>query len=461
MSARGHFMIRSFQVGTRLRDRYQIIEILSTDTGFGITYKVKDENHPNQPILILKQLKKPTASTLNIQQLPRRQQEEILDKYWQEYLRLFRIETKVLANLGESYPQIPTIYEFFEEHNEYFYVQEYIPGDSLSEEVNESHQLSEAETIKLLIEILEILEFIQNHKNVSGNSSVIHRDIKPDNIIRRSSDQKLVLIDFGLAKQVNVSGIHSNSIAGGTRGYMAPEIVLGEVSFASDIYSVGMIGLFAITGKDPCTTSLLNQTWRTEANVSKEVAAVLNKLISESSKKRYQNASTALGELRKLNSQLGTKTIIQSVNSVKIPVNLIIKSLLGVLVLAAVVITNVVGKQSQNNSQLIADGQAKSGKLTNSSSQALITGKFSNNYRFQSDKRQHLTLEVVSNDFTPLLTLRKLEEPDFKPVRDVSNQNNIFTASLIIEAGEYEIKVTSENVAVGDYTIQAWVANID
>ena len=232
------------RIGTLLRDRYTVTDLLSNHTGFGITYKVKDSNHPNQPIRILKQLKKPTASKLDIENLPILEQEEILKKFWQKYLRLFRIETQALGKLGEKHEQIPTIYERFEEQDEYFYVQEYIEGHSLSAEVQQGQKLSEQKTISLLIEILEVFEYIQNNPGYA----IIHRDIKPDNIIRRSSDNKLVVIDFGLAKEVTVSGIKVGSVLGGTKGYIAPEILLRIVSFASDIYSIGMIGVFAITG---------------------------------------------------------------------------------------------------------------------------------------------------------------------------------------------------------------------
>jgi len=57
-------------IGAILRERYQILEILSTKTGFGITYKVRDRNHPNQRILVIKQLKKPTSEKLKIEHLP-------------------------------------------------------------------------------------------------------------------------------------------------------------------------------------------------------------------------------------------------------------------------------------------------------------------------------------------------------------------------------------------------------
>jgi serine/threonine-protein kinase len=105
-------------VGAILRERYQILDILSSHTGFGITYKVKDNNHPQKRTLVLKQLKKPTAAKLNIEHLPIHKQEEKLNQYWQEYLRLFRIETQALAHLGETYSQIPTIHERFTEAGE-------------------------------------------------------------------------------------------------------------------------------------------------------------------------------------------------------------------------------------------------------------------------------------------------------------------------------------------------------
>lgn len=445
-------MNQILQIGTILRERYKIIDVLSSNTGFGITYKVKDSNHPNQPIRILKQLRKPTVSKFNIESLPSLQQQEILNHYWQEYLRLFRIETQALAKLGEKDQQIPTIFEYFDEQDEYFYVQEYIEGYSLSEEVNESRKLSEQKTLALLIEILEVLEYIQTNPGYS----VIHRDIKPENIIRRNSDHKLVLIDFGLAKEVTVPGVKVGSITGGTQGYIAPEIILGTVSFASDIYSVGMIGVFAITGKDPSsTTPSLAETWQTKVNVSQEFAAVLNKMIAESYKQRFQNATEALKALKKLDNKLKNQPNKKPVSFPKVPIKLITK-----LTLAAVVMIGAILLAQQSDSQLIADGKEKPGQLTTSDQKELTSGKFFDTYKFKSDKQQYLIVEVVSNDFNPILSIRKLDEGNFMMVKDVAGKNNTFRVSIIVEKGEYELKITSESVAVGNYIIQAWVNDI-
>ncbi|MTJ08218.1 serine/threonine-protein kinase [Anabaena sp. UHCC 0204] len=431
-------------IGTLLRDRYKIIDLLSNHTGFGITYKIKDANHPNQPIRILKQLKKPTASKLDIENLPIQQQEEILNQYWQEYLRLFRIETQALGKLGEEHKQIPTIYERFEEGGEEFYVQEYIAGHSLSQEVRQNKKISEQKTINLLIEILEVFEYIQNNPDYS----IIHRDIKPDNIIRRSSDNKLVVIDFGLAKEVTVPGTKIGSILGGTKGYIAPEILLRIVSFASDIYSIGMIGVFAITGEDPSYTPLLAENWQTKASVSPEFAAVLNKMICEDYQKRFQNAKAALQAL----------TGNQPSPPPPFPWKLILGTISGIILIIGVVMA-VISILPKSNNQLIADGKAKSGQLTSSDQKELSSDKTYDVYTFKSDKRQYLTVQIISNDFQPQLTILKPDDKYFNPVPNVGIKDNDFTASIILEPGTYQFKITSTEAASGNYVIKAWVTD--
>lgn len=434
------------KIGTLLKDRYRIIELLSNHTGFGITYKVKDFNHPNQPTRILKQLKKPTASKLDIENLPILQQQEILNQYWQEYLRLFRIETQALGKLGEKYEQIPTIYERFPEGGEEFYVQEYIEGDSLSQEVRQNQRLSEQKTISLLIEILEVFAYIQNNPGYA----IIHRDIKPDNIIRRSSDNKLVIIDFGLAKEVTVPGIKVGSVMGGTKGYIAPEILLGIVSFASDIYSIGMIGVFAITGEDPSYTPLLAENWQKKASVSHEFADILNKMICEDYTKRFQNAEEGLEAL------MGNQA--PPPPAPPFPWKLILGTISGIIIIIGVVMA-VMSILPKSNNQLIADGKAKSGQLTSSDQKELSNNKTYDVYTFKSDQRQYLTVQIISNDFQPQLTMMKPDDKYFNPVPNVGTKDNDFTASIMVETGTYQFKIISTKAASGNYVIKAWVTD--
>ncbi|WP_071191303.1 hypothetical protein [Trichormus sp. NMC-1] len=81
-------------------------------------------------------------------------------------------------------------------------------------------------------------------------------------------------------------------------------------------------------------------------------------------------------------------------------------------------------------------------------------------YEFKSEKKQYLTVEIVSNDFNPIFTIRKLDDQNFMSVTDVANKDNNFTATIMVEKGEYELKIKSENAALGDYVIKAWITDM-
>jgi serine/threonine protein kinase len=160
-----------------LTGRYQIIRILG-EGGFGKTYLAKDNHLPGNPLCVVKQLK---IRTINPDVLPKARE-------------LFDREARILQKLG-SHPQIPKLYAFFDENNEFYLVQDYIEGLTLEKEIEEKQVLSESEVIFLLQDVLSILKFVHQE-------NVIHRDIKPANLIRRKGDNKFVLIDFGAVKQI-------------------------------------------------------------------------------------------------------------------------------------------------------------------------------------------------------------------------------------------------------------------
>ena len=124
----------------------------------------------------------------------------------------------VLGRLGEVTNRIPALYAYFEEQNEFYLVQEFIEGQTLSQELA-AGKLSTIVTIHILREILIGLSFVHAE-------NTIHRDLKPDNIIRRSSNGSLVLINFGAVKEVRNTALTTPnpktiaSIGFGTQGYM-------------------------------------------------------------------------------------------------------------------------------------------------------------------------------------------------------------------------------------------------
>jgi serine/threonine protein kinase len=266
-------------IGTTLRQRYQIIQNLRSG-GFGETYVAEDLDIPvsPKPKCVVKRLKPKTIDP--------------------DMQRLFKKEAEILYKLGQNHPQIPKLYAYFEENQEFYLVQELIDGNDLTEEMTPGKQWSEAEVIKFLQELLEILAFV--HQN-----QVIHRDIKPSNIMRRRQDSKLILIDFGVVKQIrsaiaNSPDLTSSTIGIGTFGYMPSEQALGKPRLSSDIYAVGITAIQALTGITPQELPEDDNgeiIWQNHAQVSNELAKILSQMVRYHFNQRYQSAVEALEAL--------------------------------------------------------------------------------------------------------------------------------------------------------------------
>lgn len=211
--------------------------------------------------------------------------------------RMFFAEAATLEKLGQ-HDRIPQLLAYFEEAGEFYLVQEFIEGHPLSEELSGDIK-SEDWVIGLLEDVLSTLEFVHGQQ-------VIHRDIKPENLIRRHRDRKLVLIDFGAVKRIETnltdtvpsSGL---SIPVYTSGYAASEQCIGTPRYNSDLYSLGAIAIQGLTGvrpsqlpQDPHTGELV---WRDRVTVSRDLAAVLEKLTKFHFAQRYQSATEALEAL--------------------------------------------------------------------------------------------------------------------------------------------------------------------
>jgi serine/threonine protein kinase len=163
--------------------------------------------------------------------------------------RLFDTEAEVLYQLG-NHDQIPRLLAHFEDNEEFYLAQEFIEGEPLTKEFAKGQPWTESQVIELLQDILQVLAFVHEQQ-------VIHRDIKPPNLIRRQGDGKIVLIDFGAVKQVSTQVVNPETgetnltISIGTKGYMPNEQLAGTPRFSSDVYAAGMLGIQALTGVHP------------------------------------------------------------------------------------------------------------------------------------------------------------------------------------------------------------------
>jgi len=262
--------------------RYRILRSLG-DGGFGQTFLAEDLKYPLQPQCVVKRL------------LPQSQNPSLLEIT----RRLFQKEIEVLKELGK-HDRIPELLDSFEENGEFYLVQQYIDGEDLEGKIV---GLNESETIHLIREVLEILEFVHG-------KSVIHRDIKPSNVIRRRHDDKLVVIDFGAVKQINSPSVipskKSVSVAVGTPGYMPSEQAGGRPKYNSDIYATGMLGIYALTGIQPGEIPRDENTgeliWResVRCSLSPQFEAVLKKMVRDHFSLRYQTVTEVLKDLSEI-----------------------------------------------------------------------------------------------------------------------------------------------------------------
>jgi WD40 repeat protein len=268
-----------------LKNRYRAMKLLGQGN-FGRTFLVVDQTQTHKPRRVAKQF------------LPREYGTGTPEKAAQ----LFQQEAALLAQLG-GHPQIPNLLDYLEQDGCSYVVQDYIEGVNLAQELKFEGRLPEPRLRKLLQELLPVLDFMhQRH--------VIHRDIKPDNIIARPS-APLALVDFGAAKVVTGTSLARTGTLIGSASYAAPEQAAGKASFASDLYSLGVTCLHLFTGVSPFDLYDLNEdswVWQDYATqpISTELAAILNRMVTPALKHRYATAAEVLADLKPLSSHPST-----------------------------------------------------------------------------------------------------------------------------------------------------------
>jgi serine/threonine protein kinase len=279
-----------------LRSRYRVTKRLSDEGGFGITYLAEDIDKLNE-YCVVKQL------------APKVQEPWAVNKA----IQLFKEEAKRLQQLGE-HSQIPTLLAYFEQDHYMYLVQQFIEGQNLSKELQQRGTYSESEIHKLLLDLLPVLQFI--HKR-----GVIHRDIKPQNIMRCQSDGKLVLIDFGASKQLTAT-VHTKIGTNiGSHGYCPLEQMQdGEAYPASDLFSLGATCFHLLTGVRPFQLWTEHgyswvTSWRQylKSPIRSDLGEILDKLLKKNFNERYQSADQVMQDLT--SGQLSAQPPLQKQNT--------------------------------------------------------------------------------------------------------------------------------------------------
>ncbi|OUL29163.1 serine/threonine-protein kinase [Nostoc sp. 106C] len=292
-----------------LRGRYRVIKVISDEGGFGRTYLAEDADKLNE-WCVVKQF------------APKIQETSALKKA----VELFKDEAKQLQKLGE-HPQIPTLLAYFEQDNYLFLVQQYINGQNLLQELQKGVIYNESKIIELLLDLLPILKFIHDR-------GVIHRDIKPQNIIRRQSDGRLVLIDFGSSKQLTAAVHTQIGTTIGSHGYTPIEQMQdGKTYPASDLFSLGATCFHLLTRIRPSQLWMQNgyswvNSWqqylssedRHRVALDVNLDLVLDKLLTTDIHKRYRSADEVIKDLTTQKALAASlPTLLPSSSTTQIP----------------------------------------------------------------------------------------------------------------------------------------------
>jgi serine/threonine protein kinase len=219
--------------GTLLADRYKIVRRIGGG-GMGSVYMAEDQNLANRKVAV----------------------KEMIEMFADDSARTkaiddFKREAELLAQL--DHPSIPTIYQYFFDtaRGRYYLVMKFIDGGDLAARQRASGgKVDEPTVTKWAFEICDVLDYIH-----SQNPPIIYRDLKPANLMVDARTNRIMLVDFGIARFVapTVKGV----TAIGTMGYAPPELFAGNVEARSDIYSLGATMFHLLTGQDPQDNPLL------------------------------------------------------------------------------------------------------------------------------------------------------------------------------------------------------------
>lgn len=209
-------------------------------------------------------------------------------------LKLFEREAQILKQL--NHPRIPKYYDYFhiDERSLWFgLVQEYIPGSSLREQLNQGKRFTPKQVRKIAVEVLAILEFLHQL-----TPTVLHRDIKPSNLIW-GNDDRVYLVDFG-AVQDRAAREGATFTVVGTYGYAPMEQFGGRAVPASDLYALGATLIHLLTGTAPADLPQRNLRicFQEQVSLKPEIKKWIEKLTEPAPEQRFKSATEALVVLK-------------------------------------------------------------------------------------------------------------------------------------------------------------------
>lgn len=224
-----------------------------------------------------------------------------------EFIKKFKRESQAAASL--SHPNIVNIYDTGVEDNVYYIVMEYVDGKTLKQYIREKGRLSVKETIDITIQIAEAL----NHAH---RNHIVHRDIKPHNILI-TNEGMIKVADFGIARAATSTTVTNTGNVIGSVHYFSPEQARGGYTDEkSDIYSLGVVMYEMLTGRvpfegdSPISVALKHvqedmvPPTTIVKTIPKNIEKIVMKAVEKDQSLRYNNALELLSDLKKVQNHV-------------------------------------------------------------------------------------------------------------------------------------------------------------
>ena len=261
--------------GKVLNNRYEVVRRIGGG-GMGAVYLAKDRNLGDAPRAVKEMIESHIDET---------QHEKAIADFKRESLLLTELE----------HPSIPTVYDYFyDDNSERFYlVMKFIPGADLASRLRATPQgrIDEPTVTDWGIQVADVLYYLH-----SRPQPIIYRDLKPANLMIDSNNNRIMLIDFGIARWVNKK--EKGVTAVGTMGYAPPELFSGRADPRVDIYSLGATMFHLLTGADPQDNPLLifdftknPRPRQINPQLSSEMERILMRTVEYKPEHRYQTGA--------------------------------------------------------------------------------------------------------------------------------------------------------------------------
>ncbi|HEV2398525.1 MAG TPA: tetratricopeptide repeat protein [Candidatus Sulfotelmatobacter sp.] len=277
-SVRSVVSVPIFEVGDVLAGRYEIVKLLG-EGGMGAVYKALDRELDR--FVALKVIRPELAANSSM---------------------LARFKQELLLSRQVTHKNVIRIYDLGDTDGVKFITMEFVEGRDLRDLIHEKKKFTPEEAVHVMQQVCQALE-------AAHNVGVIHRDLKPQNIMREESGRILVM-DFGLARTMDGDGMTQTGALVGTMEYMSPEQALGkELDQRSDIFTAGLILYEMLTGKMPfkADTALASLVRRTQeraipvsdhdSSIPGALSGIVSKCLERDPKVRYQSAAEVLRDL--------------------------------------------------------------------------------------------------------------------------------------------------------------------